>query len=417
MYTSKHMFKQLTREQKIILLTLTAINFINYVDRQVIFPLFDLIKKEFLISDFQLGLLGTVFMLVHSLASVPLGILSDKRSRRDIIAGGVIFWTLASFTSGLAKNFKTLLGIRSLVGVGEAAYAPAATAMITDNVPESARARAQGVFNAGMFAGGTIGAMLGGIVAYYAHSNWRLAFFIVSLPGLLLGWLSTRLPDKAFSRREKTAGIGTLLKNQTYLWLVGSGIFTTFGVGAFVSWGVEFVMRYKGYTLRDTSIILGLTLMVAGVIGVFLGSIIADRLQQKFAWGRSLTVAVSLMLAGPVMYTGIQAQSGRWMFFVFFFLGTMLLSFYNGPSTAVMHDIVPKELYATAFAVYLLVIHLLGDTLAPAVVGRISDRYGLQTALEWCTMLVFISGVQFLAVAAKIRSQAAELSPVQANVG
>src|SRR6185369_14928612 len=112
------MFKNLTRQQKQILLVLTFINLINYVDRQVVFPLFHNIKMEFGVSDFQLGLLGTLFMLVHSLASLPLGILADKFSRKKIIAGGVIFWSVASFAGGLSQSFKTLLGIRSVVGIG-----------------------------------------------------------------------------------------------------------------------------------------------------------------------------------------------------------------------------------------------------------------------------------------------------------
>src|SRR5689334_960051 len=114
------MFKELSREQKIMLVVLAMINLFNYVDRQVVFPLFHLIKADFRVSDFELGLLGTSFTLVHSIASLPLGMLADKYPRKVIIAGGVLFWSIASFASGLAGNFKTLLGIRSVVGIGEA---------------------------------------------------------------------------------------------------------------------------------------------------------------------------------------------------------------------------------------------------------------------------------------------------------
>ena len=131
----------MSREQKMMLLVLTTINFLNYIDRQIIFPLFHSLQLEFHVSDFQLGLLGTVFMLVHSLTSVPFGMLADRYSRRAIIFCGVLFWSVTSFLSGLVGSFKGLLGVRSLVGVGEAAYAPAATAMISDNFAESLRAR------------------------------------------------------------------------------------------------------------------------------------------------------------------------------------------------------------------------------------------------------------------------------------
>src|SRR5207253_2440064 len=101
--------KNISREQKTMLAVLALINFFNYVDRQVIFPVFHLIKAEFNVSDFQLGLLGTVFMLIHSLASLPFGVLADRYSRKAIIAGGVLFWSAASFASGLAQSFRTLL--------------------------------------------------------------------------------------------------------------------------------------------------------------------------------------------------------------------------------------------------------------------------------------------------------------------
>ncbi len=404
------MLKNLSRDQKFMLFVLAFINFFNYIDRQVIFPLFHNIQVDFHVTDTQLGLLGTVFMLVHSLSSVPLGVLADKTSRKSLIAGGVGFWSIASFASGLATNFSALLGIRSLVGIGEASYAPAATAMISDNFPAENRAQAQGFFNVGMFIGGTLGAMIGGVIAF--HFNWRYAFFLVSIPGFFLAWLSTKIKEVKIPHQEERTPLWQLFKNPAFTWIVISGTLTTFAVGAYISWGVEFVRRYKGYDLQQASIILGLTMMFAGVIGVFLGSYIADELQKRIAWGRALTVAFSLMAAAPLMYLGVHNDSSKLLFLFAFFLGTVLLSFYHGPATAVIHDIVPKNMRASAFAVYVLVIHLLGDTPAPAVVGRISDltnipmmgsHSGLKFGLELVTGLVFLSGLAFLMVSNNIQ--------------
>lgn len=403
------MIKNLSREQKSILIALALINFFNYVDRQVIFPLFDLIKQEFLVSDFQLGLLGTVFMFIHSLASLPFGVWADKYSRKTIIAGGVLFWSVASFASGLAGSFKSLLGIRSLVGVGEAAYAPAATAMITDNVPENFRAQAQGIFNAGLFMGGTLGAMIGGVIAFYFHS-WRVAFFLVSVPGLALAWWSLRLKDVRAQSPGHNLNFRSLLKNIIYIWILLGGILSTFATGAFVSWGIEFVIRYKGYNLRDASLVLGGTLMLAGVVGVFLGSLIADFLHEKYHFGRSIVVAASQVIAAPVLYWGISSPGKSPVFFLSFFIGTMLLAFYYGPVTAVMHDVVPESLRATSFALYILVIHLLGDTLAPAIIGKISDRYSLRIGLELATIFVFLSGLCFFIVTEIIRKNKIDMA-------
>ncbi len=400
------MLKNLTRDQKYLLLILTLVNFLNYVDRQVVFPLFHHIKLEFGISDFQLGLLGTAFMLSHSLLSLPLGVIADKYSRKWLITFGLMFWSVVTFASGLVQSFRALLLTRALVGVGEASYAPAATAMISEQLPQDVRARAQGLFNAGMLIGGTLGAIIGGIIAYY-FANWRLAFFLVAIPGLVLVWFSTRLKDSQVVLRQGAIPWAVLWKNQAYIWIIISGILVTFATGAYITWGVEFVSRYRQFNLRDTSIILGLTFMVAGVLGIFLGSYFADRLHRTIAWGRSFVVAVSLMVAAPIMYWGIHITSpqGGWLLMSLFFVGVMLMSFYFGPVTAVIHDVLPERLHATAFAAYLLIVHLLGDTAAPAVIGRISDRTDLRAALEWSTLFVFLSGLTFLMVCYYVERQ------------
>ncbi len=387
----------MNKDQRYILIVLTLINFFNYLDRQVIFPLFGHIKADFGVTDFELGLLGTVFMLVHSLASLPLGLAADKYSRKKIIGLGVLFWSAASFTSGLARSFYQLLFVRGAVGIGEAAYAPAATAMISDNFPEEKRASMQSWFNSGMFIGGTLGAMIGGIIGFY-FNNWRLAFFLVSIPGIILALSCFSLKDQRLESTHENLKPLELLKVPAYFWLLVGGTLSTFASGAYISWGVEFVARFKGYNLRDASLILGITMMLAGVVGVFLGGFFADWLHKKHAWGRSITVAASQLLAVPFMFLGLAAGRGLW-FLLFFFVGVVFLSFYYGPATAVMHDTVPQRLWATAFAVYILVIHLLGDTLAPAVIGRISDTYNLLVGLQVATVFVGLAGVAFLVMA------------------
>ena len=389
---------KLTKEQKIILIVLTLINFFNYVDRQLIFPLFASIKQEFGVSDFQLGLLGTLFMLVHSLASVPLGILADRYSRKTLIAVGVGFWSAVTFFSGLVTSFKQLVMLRSLVGIGEASYAPAATAIISDTFPAGFRARAQGIYNIGMFTGGTLGAMLAGTLIFYFHS-WRAVFFIVAVPGLILAYAATRLkvlvsnPERVQTRHT----VSQLWKNPAYIWILISGVFVTFAAGAFISWGIEYIHRYKDYNLRDASLILGSSLLLAGILGVLLGSYIADKAYGKFIWGRAGVIAFSLILATPLVILGMQSGK-RIEFFAYFFPGAMLLCFYNAPITAVIHDIVPQNIRATAYAIYLLIIHLLGDTLSPAVIGAISDQANLKVGLEVSALFILAGGVAFLPV-------------------
>ncbi len=386
----------MTSSQKHLLWILTLINLVNYLDRQVVFPLFGHLKAEFGLTDFHLGLLSTVFLIVHSIAIFPLGVLADKYSRKIMIGAGVAFLSVASFASGLATSFKTLLITRSMVGIGEASYAPAAVAMITDNFPDESNARVQGIFNIGMLIGGTSGAILGGMIAYY-FNDWRLAFFIAALPGFILAFLVLRVRDVRLEHNEPTIPLRSLLKNKAYLWIIVSGTLVSFASGAFITWGVEFISRYKDYNLRDAGLILGFVMMAASVIGVLIGSYLADHLHKKYVWGRSLVVALSLIISAPLMFLGL-AVSGKALFLLFFFLGAVFLIVYLGPVTAVLHDIVPKQFRASAFGAYVLFVHLVGEAFAPAIIGIFSDTYGLRGGLEFATLFVLISGFCFLPV-------------------
>ena len=406
--------------------TLALINFFNYVDRQMVFPLFPLIKEEFSVSDFELGLLGTVFMLVHSLASLPLGYLADRVHRPRLIAVGVLLWSVMTFFCGLAPAFIVLIVFRALVGIGEASYAPASTALISDNFSYQVRSRAQGIFNIGMFVGGTLGIALGGIIAGQA-GGWREAFFIVPVPGLLLAFLVWRLPDAVHHRQEKKVPLKTLVKNHAYLWVLVGGTLATFATGAIITWGVEFVRRYLSMDIETSSLLLGGTLVVSGIIGVLVGGIAADRLAKRFVYGRALVLAFTLSLAGPVLYAGIQAGwEGPWFvgldgtffgsivtlvgmnwfwFFLCAFITGALMSAYHGPLTALIHEIVPARMRASAFAAYVLVIHLIGDTLSPALIGYVSDTLSLKTGLEFVTIAITASGFAFIMVARLVKKQ------------
>jgi MFS family permease len=192
--------------------------------------------------------------------------------------------------------------------------------------------------------------------------------------------------------------LSTLIKNKAYVWILVSGTFISFASGAFITWGIEFINRYKDYNIRDASIVLGVGMMISSVIGVLLGSFLADWLHKKYAWGRSIVVAVSLIISAPLMFLGL-LDTNKIMFLVFFFSGAIFLSVYLGPVTAVIHDIVPKQFRASAYAIYVLFIHLIGESFSPAIIGTMSDRFGLRVALAFATGFVFLAGISFFPVA------------------
>jgi len=160
-----------SRTQRRVILILMLVNFVNYVDRQIIFSLFPAIRRDFGLSFEQLGYLATAFTVVLALGSFPLGMLADRVSKRAVISAGVLFWSAATFFSGLAGSFRSLLAARSLVGVGEAAYYPAGAAVISASFPAEIRARVQGAFDIGMFFGGAVGLAVIGSIAWTVVNN------------------------------------------------------------------------------------------------------------------------------------------------------------------------------------------------------------------------------------------------------
>lgn len=183
-----------TRRQAWSALALLAfINMLNYLDRNVIFALFEPIKLELGLTDAQLGWLGSAYILVFSVAALPLGVLSDLKSRKGVIAGGVALWSAFTALGGLVRSYWQLFICRAAVGVGEAAYGPAAASMTADYFPGKDRAIAMGVLAAGIPVGGVLGLLLGGwLEGIY---GWRVAFMAVGLPGFACAVLVSRMKD------------------------------------------------------------------------------------------------------------------------------------------------------------------------------------------------------------------------------
>lgn len=172
---------------------LAFINLLNYLDRNVIFALFEPIKRDLHLSDSQLGWLGSAYILVFSIAALPFGLLSDLRSRRAVIAWGVGIWSAFTVFSGMVRSFWQLFTCRAAVGIGEAAYGPASSSMVADFFPGRSRAIAMGILTAGVSLGGVLGIYLGGTIegAY----GWRIAFMAVGVPGFICALLAARLRD------------------------------------------------------------------------------------------------------------------------------------------------------------------------------------------------------------------------------
>lgn len=393
-------FREFNSRQRRVLLILMLVNFVNYVDRQIIFALFPAIRRDFGVSYVQLGSLATAFTVVLSLGSLPLGMLADRISRRMVIGAGVLFWSAATFFSGLAGSFRSLLSARALVGVGEAAYTPAGAAIISATFPREVRARVQGAFDIGMFIGGATGIALGGIVAQWL--GWRPAFFLVGLPGLVLGLSAMRLPEPPPNPLHERLPVRELLRVPAFLMVLASGWFSSFAGYTYIAWGPELVQEYKGFSPREAGVALGLTLVLSGICGILAGAFMADRLARRHAWGRAAVIPVGFVLGAPAIFYALHS-AGKLHFLVFFGLGAFFLSWYHGPVTATIHDLIPPRGHATALGLYYLFVNLFAMALAPLVIGKIADRYNLMTAMHAPIVAQLVGGLLFLWVIYFIR--------------
>src|SRR3989441_11583671 len=223
MKTESH---SLDRYRVRLLAILALINFVNFADRLVVPPLVPLLRDHFALSSAQLSAVQIVLQFVLAAATVPFSLLADRVSRTRIIAFGVVFWSLATFLTGMAHTYALLLVARALVGVGEAAYAPAAQSLISGAYSAAARARAQAVFAAGMLAGATAGMVLGSVIG--EKLGWRPAVFIIRTTGMIFTLLVIRLEGLPRGPPSELVPIGPLAAVPAYLALVASGVLITF---------------------------------------------------------------------------------------------------------------------------------------------------------------------------------------------
>ncbi len=387
------------------LVLLTLLNLLCYFDRTVIFPMFPFLHEEFQISDFRLGLLGSVFMIVHSLTLIPFGYLADRASKRKIMASGVLVWSAATLLSGALLTVKGLLAARALVGVGQSAFVPAGTAMVSDSFPASFRARVQAIFNLGMLVGGVLGLAMGGLLAQ--RFGWRYAFVLAALPGFLLVIPINRLRVPVAASPEAPA-VWDLLKNPAYMMVLLGGTFAVFAAAAFTTWGAVFGTRYHGLSIVQMSAWLAVLVLTGSLAGVLLGGAVGDWLHARWPGGRALTIGVSLLLATPFLLVAVTTNSQS-KFLVCVFLSTFWLTCHHGPATAVIHDLTPSRAHSFAFALFLFVTHVAGDTTAPALIGLVADHRGLRLGMLAAVAATFLAALCFMVVTYLIRKRTTKM--------
>src|SRR6266496_2391539 len=307
----------LTSYQVRLLAVLALINFVNFADRQVIVPLVPLLRAHLGISDAQLGSLQTWLLVILAIASIPFGFLADRFSRKQIIAGGIVFWSMATF-AGL-------------------------------------------------------------------------------IPGIAVLWLEEPLRGP----RSEVVPLSRILSVPAFVAMIVAGVFITFSSVSLLTWGIDFAVNYKDFSLREAAVSLALIALFSLVFGVLMGGWAADRLQRRFVYGRIMAIMGAFLLAAPFLLLAIEAEE-KWTVLTGLFVAGFFMSWYHGPVTAVIHDMMPRRAHATSVGVYMFVTQLVG-ALGPQVVGRISDLRDLQLGLQICVAVMVAGALLMLVVIHFIR--------------
>ena len=363
-----------------LLLLLTSINLVNYLDRYVVAAVLDPLGRELHLSNAQLGRLTFVFILVYMLSAPLFGVLADRLHRPRLVAAGVALWSLATLGAALVHSYPALLLTRSLVGVGEAAYASLGPAMLADCFPVQDRARKFTWFYLAIPVGSALGYGLGGVVA--GALGWRAAFLIAGLPGLLVAaWMAIQADpvrgafDEAgqgAGRIPLSQGLAAIFRNRIWLACTGSYVAYTFAMGALSTWGPTLLQRRFGVGLSQAGLVFGGFAVATGIVGTFLGGILTDRLQGRWRDAGLWISGLTLLAAAPVVALALRTGS-LGLAYLCFFLGMLLLFVNTSPVNALTVSCLPASIRATGTALNVLFIHLFGDALSPEWVGRRTD--------------------------------------------
>ncbi len=378
-----------------VLALMFGINLFNYLDRYVAASAAPMVKRELHLTDSEIGLFGTAFLLVYAIAAVPFGYWGDRGVRKNVIAVGVAIWSVATLLTGFARNYAQLFLSRAAVGIGEASYYPSGTSLMSDYFPKEQRSRVMSIWGAGSTVGIALGFAGGGYLA--DKFGWRAVFFIAGGPGLLFALLAYRMREPlrgAVERgpslaRTADAGFRTflqLLRIPTLRATIIAQTLLFFVLASNAFWLPTVLQRRFELSATKAGLMAGIVIVVGGLIGTLAGGWVADRRATKTPRAH-LEVGIAGFVAGAVLVTiAILSPLNIGPIPVFvpmFLLAVIALYLYSGPFTALSQNVVSPGQRASAVTALLFIAHVFGDSHSPFDVGLISDWLGgnLQLAL------------------------------------
>jgi MFS family permease len=403
---------------------LSFINLFNYLDRYLVSALVERLKhSELALTDAELGLLMSGFLAVYTLTAPIFGALGDRRARPRLIAFGVACWSAATALSGLAGSYLWLLAARASVGIGEAAYGTIAPSLLSDYFPQAQRGRAMAVFFCAIPVGSALGYIVGGFMG--AQFGWRSAFFVAGMPGFALALLCLKLQDPprgaqdsgaAAARAAKAGaapvGLGAatkatyrlLIANKPYVFTVLGYAAYTFAIGGLAYWMPAFLERVRGISAEKSTLQFGEIVVVTGFLGTFLGGWLGDYCAKYSRQAYLAVSAVATLLAAPFVWFALTTPSTT-TYLCCMVMGQLLMFLSTGPINASIVNLVLPTQRASAIALEVFVIHLLGDCISPYLIGALSDVSSLGEAVRIVPLAVLLAGILW-AYAARAQARA-----------
>lgn len=382
----------------------------NFIDRQIVGILAGPIKAELGLSDTQLGMMGGLaFALFYTALGVPIGLLADRKSRVWIMTAALALWSGFTALCGVAQNFWQLFLARMGVGVGEAGGVAPAYSLIADYFPPAERARALAVYSFGIPLGSAAGIFLGGWIA--STVDWRTAFIVVGLAGLALAplfRLAVRDPVRGRfdpPRAQPTAPpfgeVMRTLAGKPSFWLLsfGAGSCSILGYGL-IFWLPSFFGRTYDLALFEVSQFYGSIILIGGVIGIWGGGWLGDRLGNADRGAYARIPATAFLIAAPCYAMGVMSD---WLplTYAMFLIPQALGLMWLGPVLSAVQHIAPASMRTTASASFLFINNLIGIGVGTVLIGWISEQLAPRFGEESLRYSILI-GLAFYLISAAL---------------
>jgi len=361
---------------------LTALNLLNYADRNVLFAVQKLVQEEFHLSFQRVGFLTSAFLGFYMLAAPFVGPLADRYSRKVIIVLGAMFWSGLTLLTAVTHNYTELLVRHTLVGIGEATFVTIAPTFVADLFRENVRGRILGVFYLAIPVGSAAGYLLGGYLA--PRHGWRFPFYIAAAPGFVLGLAVLFLkepPRGQFDSVKDTPERGTvlgLIRNPAFLTSTLGMAFMTYSLGGIQVWIPQFLSSERHFTLEQANLLFGIIIVIDGILAALIGGWLGDYLLPRMKSSYYFVSAASMVLGIPVMIVALFNRGP--LMIPAIAVAAFLLLFNTAPLNAAVINSVGAHIRATALAVNIFIIHILGDVPSPTMMGWVADRKSLQAA-------------------------------------